>query len=834
MTAGERPRTSIWAAIASVLAVILGLMAAIVGTAVSAAAAEAPPPAGALIVNNLSSTDPGALPSACALPNYPTITAAVGAASPGSSIYVCAGTYHEAVSINKPLGLFGAQAGMPTSGRTNPADETVVNANPNTGSDFTYTGTSTSGSINGFTLLGNGAASNSPANYGISATNGGPGYAWSYNIIQGAQDGIFFDATGALPTTITNNKITGNNEAAPSASGIGVWFSGQANNVTIAGNVFGNGYIDVYTATGSALSTGLVVNGNTSMNTPYSIVPGWTSGAQVTGNTILGSGSVGILLWGDDVSPMVTGNNVSNGSGVGIQVYDGFGPASTGVTIKSNTVSHLSTGINLFTNNPLSNTSSVTGNTVTSSSGDGILVQVGTGVQVTKNMSTLSAAKDCHDTTTGGSGPGGVTNTWTGDIGATSNPSGICLNASSYTPMTPTRICDTRSGNPSGLLPPADQCNTHGVLPAGGTLTINVGGTSVPANASAAVLNVTSVGASADGFVTAYPAGAPVPNTSNLNVTKNGIVANLVTVALGTGGKVSFTSNVSTDLVVDLEGFFTTGPAADQYQPASPRRVCDTRAGNPSGLNTAPANQCNGHTLAAGGKQTISLSGLVPTGTNAVVANVTAVNPASGGFLTVYPSDQPQPTASNVNFNAGQTLPNRVSVPVGSADAITVYSNVPTDIIVDIGGTYSNPGTAGSLFLPQNPQRICDTRVANPSGLTPPADQCNNMTMVSGGTQTVKVAGQFGVLGDATAATLNVTAIRPTAPTYLTVFPHGTAMPTASDLNPVPAQIEPNMTITSLAGTPGSFDVFNHTGSVDMLADLEGWYGPVADFGPGA
>jgi hypothetical protein len=78
------------------------------------------------------------------------------------------------------------------------------------------------------------------------------------------------------------------------------------------------------------------------------------------------------------------------------------------------------------------------------------------------------------------------------------------------------------------------------------------------------------------------------------------------------------------------------------------------------------------------------------------VVNVTATAPIAGGWLTVYPSDQTLPTASNLNFAAGQTLANLVKLKVGTDGKVKITNtgggpsgggNV--QIIVDIVGYYS-------------------------------------------------------------------------------------------------------------------------------------------------
>jgi hypothetical protein len=73
------------------------------------------------------------------------------------------------------------------------------------------------------------------------------------------------------------------------------------------------------------------------------------------------------------------------------------------------------------------------------------------------------------------------------------------------------------------------------------------------------------------------------------------------------------------------------------------------------------------------------------------------------------------------------------------------------------------------------------------------------------------------------AVVLNVTAVNPTAGSYLTVFPDGAPQPVASDLNMTPGQIVPNLVVVRI-GSNGVIDFFNAAGSTDVLADVVGYY----------
>jgi hypothetical protein len=75
-----------------------------------------------------------------------------------------------------------------------------------------------------------------------------------------------------------------------------------------------------------------------------------------------------------------------------------------------------------------------------------------------------------------------------------------------------------------------------------------------------------------------------------------------------------------------------------------------------------------------------------------------------------------------------------------------------------------------------------------------------------------------------TAVVLNVTVTGSTAPSYLTVWPDGSAQPVASDLNWVNGETVPNLVVVKL-GSNGNIDLFNGVGSVNVVIDIVGWYG---------
>lgn len=119
----------------------------------------------------------------------------------------------------------------------------------------------------------------------------------------------------------------------------------------------------------------------------------------------------------------------------------------------------------------------------------------------------------------------------------------------SYHPLAPTRVLDTRSG----------VGGRAGPVLAGTSLTLPVAGTGrvVPAGARAVVMTLTATESTNPTVVTAYPAGSALPGTSDLNVARGTTYANLVVVPLGAAGGVSlYSSTANVQLVGDVLGWF--------------------------------------------------------------------------------------------------------------------------------------------------------------------------------------------------------------------------------------------------------------------------------------
>ena len=454
---------------------------------------------------------------------------------------------------------------------------------------------------------------------------------------------------------------------------------------------------------------------------------------------------------------------------------------------------------------------------------------------------SCSATSSCTAISPAGSGTVNVTATTTGGTSATSSADEFAYTtpatSTGYHPIAPTRICDTRSGNPSNLSGAEAQCNGHS-LSANTPLQVQVTGLgAVPASGvSAVVLNVTATNEASSGYMTIYPGGSGIPATSNLNFLPGDPVAHLVEVGVGQNGQVSILSNATTDVVVDVEGYYLSSSATPTglYNGVSPTRVCDTRSGNPSNLSGAEA-QCNGHSLSANTPLQVQVTGLaaVPaSGVSAVVLNLTATGFNSNGYVTLYPGGSGIPPTSNLNFHTGGgPVTNEVIVPVTSTGSITIVSDTTTDVIIDVEGYFTSTSSTatGSQFTPEaTPARILDTRC----GVNPPPSACasENLppanasigTLGAATSVSVKVSGLGGVPTSAKAVVVNVTATDTTSNGFLSVNPASTP-PETSNLNWTAGETVSNLVIATISAS-GAITIYNHSGSVDAIVDVMGWY----------
>jgi hypothetical protein len=343
----------------------------------------------------------------------------------------------------------------------------------------------------------------------------------------------------------------------------------------------------------------------------------------------------------------------------------------------------------------------------------------------------------------------------------------------------------------------------------------------IPAGASAVALNITAVTPSQPGFITVWPCDVARPDASNLNFAVGGAVANSVIAPVGATGRVCFYSNQETDFLVDITGWFAGSiGGVPTFVGATPRRVIDTR--NAIGVPKVR--------IPAGGTITIPLAGAamarsdgspdsIPADATAVAMNVTAVLPSQAGFFTVWPCGAPMPIASNVNFPRGGVVANGVVTSLGAGGAVCLYSDQQSDVLVDVLGWFG--GGAQPPFTGAVPSRLVDTRnaIGGPTGVLTPA--APKSVPVRGVTVNVNGTPQQ-VPADASAVALNVTMVEARAAGFATVWPCGSPMPEASNVNFGQGGTAANGVIAPI-GADGSVCVFT-SADAHLIVDIAGWF----------
>jgi DNA-binding beta-propeller fold protein YncE len=364
--------------------------------------------------------------------------------------------------------------------------------------------------------------------------------------------------------------------------------------------------------------------------------------------------------------------------------------------------------------------------------------------------------------------------------------------------LPPCRLVDTRQDhNPilggtsqSFMLPELPQGNP--CIPAGVT-------------AAAYSLNVTVVPHSSLGYLTIWPTGEDQPLVSTMNSPDGRTKANAAIVPAGYQGEVSVYATDTTDVILDIDGYFALPGTGYQFYPLTPCRVVDTRP--------------NHDPLLAGQERDYTIPGTgncgVPSTATAYSFNVTVL-PGPGGldYLTVWPKGQQRPVISTLNDPTGTIVANAAIVPAGTESATAFYANSNnTDLLVDVNGYFAAPGQGGLSLYPMAPCRVIDTRAIGDgepfSGmLTPPVDVVDSVC---------------GPPVSAQAYVFNATVVPLGTLGYLTLWPDTETKPTVSTLNATDGAVTSNMAIVPTLD--GSVDAFA-AGLTQLILDISGYFAP--------
>ena len=366
----------------------------------------------------------------------------------------------------------------------------------------------------------------------------------------------------------------------------------------------------------------------------------------------------------------------------------------------------------------------------------------------------------------------------------------------SFVAVLPSRLLDTRT---TGPMLGSTQTRSLQVTGVGGVPTSQV---------SAVMLNVTVTDTSDNGYLTVSPTGSSRPVVSNLNWSAGATIPNAVTVKVGANGQVDlYQSGPGTaNVIVDVAGYFVAGTVAEPggFVSLAPSRILDTR------ITGGPLSSIEARDLAILG------SGGVPeSNVSAVVMNVTVTDTTASGYLTVFPSGTTRPTASNLNWVPGLTVPNLVTVKVGDTGKVSIFQSGPgtADVVVDVAGYYlGGTPTQPGMFVAVAPTRVLDTR--------------SGKAMGGGSDSSLTILGKGGIPArGASAVVLNTTVTDTTMAGYLTVFPGTDPAPTASNLNWSGRDATVANLVTVQIGSSGSISFHNGSaGEAHVVFDIAGYY----------
>ena len=355
-----------------------------------------------------------------------------------------------------------------------------------------------------------------------------------------------------------------------------------------------------------------------------------------------------------------------------------------------------------------------------------------------------------------------------------------------FVPIAPCRLVDTRiTGNP-----------IQGGISQNFAIQGNCG---VPPSAAAYSLNVTVVPQGGLGYLTIWPAGQNQPYVSTLNSYDGRVKANAAIVGAGSsgGGAVSVYASDTTDLVLDIDGYFAPpNPSALAFYPVTPCRLADSRGGQ----------------FLQGGTETdFPVAGLcnIPASAMGYSLNLTAIPRGPLGFLSVWPFGQSQPNVSTLNSYSGTVVANAAMVGAGSGGKVAIYPSNDTDLVIDIDGYYAMPSAApGGLSLyTLTPCRILDTRFANGA--------------FEGTLAVNAVQSPCSIPSLASALVLNATVIPTGGLGFLTLWPNGQTQPLASTLNSYDGAVTSNMAVTPT--TNGFIDAYA-SNPTQLVLDVSSYF----------
>lgn len=380
-------------------------------------------------------------------------------------------------------------------------------------------------------------------------------------------------------------------------------------------------------------------------------------------------------------------------------------------------------------------------------------------------------------------------------------------------PLRPGRFWDTRPAT----LTFDDLYNSTGRLGAGGIFEIPlVGrGSIVPDGANGAAVNLTVISPSEAGFATVYPCSAEVPMVSTVNYAPGAVSANSVIVPLSERGSICVFTLAAADFALDVSGFVDPESPQVGVQPA---RFLETR--QTSDTDTFDDLAEGSGALPPGDTLEVQIAGRgeIPTDAQAVMVNVTVVDPAAPGFVTVYPCGGEVPNTSTVNYFPGEVVPNGAVVALSEGGELCVFSLAETDVLIDVNGFI--PADVDGIVTFE-PGRLFDSR----AGQLLVDGVATGPRLVAGGVTKVQVAGRHSIPASAVAGFFNVAVVYPDGPGFLTVYPCNDIsdpIPKTSNVNHATGGVVRANNTTTMLSDDGSVCIYS-LAATDVILDITGY-----------
>ncbi len=336
----------------------------------------------------------------------------------------------------------------------------------------------------------------------------------------------------------------------------------------------------------------------------------------------------------------------------------------------------------------------------------------------------------------------------------------------------------------------------------------------VPAhNVEAVSVNLTVLTPATTGSITAFADGTTWSGAT-MTFQAGQIDQNFETVPVTATGLIDLRNNTSgpLHLIVDILGYYGDPEGAPgRYQPMTPSRVLDTRAGQ---------------ALAAGQTRTFGVAGLggvPPQGDSyhlvAVATNVTVLTPSRSGSLTVGETDLEVQTAT-MTFAAGQTEQGQLINLLDDHGGLSIRNNgtAAVQVIADVVGYFlevniTDPGAFNHLDLGLH-DRVFDSRARGHAPVPP------------GGTVTLPIRDLTfpdGGMSGICAPLMNVTVLSPSTGGSISIWPDGVAWDGAATITYTAHQTRQRMLMVGVGGT-GDVQVRNNSGSpITLIVDVDGW-----------